>query len=69
MYIAFHVSIQSTICRHISIVHVHVHVYEFEETFSNLFVMVSAFYFLISVQMFSGKSLKKMNLRADLKWT
>lgn len=67
MYIAFHVSIQSTICRHISIVHVHV--YEFEETFSNLFVMVSAFYFLISVQMFSGKSLKKMNLRADLKWT
>lgn len=65
MYIAFHVSIQSTICRHISIVPV----YEFEETFSNLFVMVSAFYFLISVQMFSGKSLKKMNLRADLKWT
>lgn len=65
MYIAFHVSIQSTICRHISVVHV----YEFEETFSNLFVMVSAFYFLISVQMFSGKSLKKMNLRADLKWT
>lgn len=65
MYIAFHVSIHSTICRHISIVHV----YEFEETFSNLFVMVSAFYFLISVQMFSGKSLKKMNLRADLKWT
>lgn len=65
MYIAFHVSIQSTICRHISIVQV----YEFEETFSNLFVMVSAFYFLISVQMFSGKSLKKMNLRADLKWT
>lgn len=65
MYIAFHVSIKSTICRHISIVHV----YEFEETFSNLFVMVSAFYFLISVQMFSGKSLKKMNLRADLKWT